>query len=65
MAEPMLKGIVVLDLSRLLPGPFCTMILSDLGATVIKVEDTGAGDYMRQLPPARAILGAALNRHSV
>jgi len=65
MAEPMLKGIVVLDLSRLLPGPFCTMILSDLGATVIKVEDTGAGDYMRQLPPARSELNGrfgAVNR---
>ena len=42
-----LEGVRVLDLSRLLPGPFATLILSDLGADVIKVEDTGAGDYLR------------------
>lgn len=34
-----IKGIVILDLTRMLPGPFCSMILSDLGATVIKIED--------------------------
>lgn len=42
-----LEGVRVLDLSRLLPGPFATLILSDLGADVVKVEDTGAGDYLR------------------
>jgi crotonobetainyl-CoA:carnitine CoA-transferase CaiB-like acyl-CoA transferase len=42
-----LEGVRVLDLSRLLPGPFATLILSDLGADVIKVEDNGAGDYLR------------------
>ncbi|TMQ26134.1 MAG: CoA transferase [Deltaproteobacteria bacterium] len=46
-----LDGIRVLDLSRLLPGPFLTMILADLGADVIKIEDPHAGDYMRQVPP--------------
>ncbi|MGE5403925.1 MAG: CaiB/BaiF CoA transferase family protein [Candidatus Saccharibacteria bacterium] len=46
-----LDGIKVLDLSRLLPGPFASQILSDFGAKVIKVEDTGPGDYLRIIPP--------------
>ena len=39
------------DLSRVLAGPFCGMLLSDLGADVIKVEDTGSGDESRTWPP--------------
>lgn len=46
-----LKGIKVLDLSRLLPGGFCSMILGDFGAEVIKVEQPGRGDYVRWTPP--------------
>ncbi len=46
-----LDGIRVLDLSRVLAGPFCGMLLSDMGADVIKVEDTGAGDESRTWPP--------------
>jgi len=46
-----LAGLVVLDLTRLLPGPAATMHLADLGADVIKVEDTGEGDYLRAFPP--------------
>ena len=47
-----LKGIKVLDLSRLLPGGFCSLLLADFGADVLKVEDTGMGDYVRWAPPA-------------
>ncbi|SEH12059.1 CaiB/BaiF CoA transferase family protein [Thermoleophilum album] len=65
-----LEGIKVLDLSRLLPGGFCTMLLADFGAEVLKVEDTGMGDYVRWSPPhyegaersAASALFLALNR---
>jgi crotonobetainyl-CoA:carnitine CoA-transferase CaiB-like acyl-CoA transferase len=53
-----LAGIRVLDLTRLLPGGFCTLLLADFGADVIKVEDMGAGDYARADPDSFA----ALNR---
>lgn len=46
-----LTGIRVLDLSRLLPGPYCTMLLADFGAEVIKIEEPGKGDYSRSFPP--------------
>lgn len=46
-----LAGIRVLDLTRLLPGPFATQVLLHYGAEVIKVEDTEAGDYARDLSP--------------
>ncbi len=46
-----LEGIRVLDLSRLLPGPYCTMLLADLGAEVVKFETPLLGDYMRLIPP--------------
>ncbi|XWX03949.1 CaiB/BaiF CoA-transferase family protein [Aggregatilineales bacterium SYSU G02658] len=46
-----LDSVIVLDLTRLLPGALCTMFLADLGATVIKVEDPVAGDYARWTPP--------------
>ena len=46
-----LEGIRILDLSRLLPGPYCTMLLADFGAEVIKIEEPGRGDYARSFPP--------------
>ena len=46
-----LAGITVLDFTRLLPGPFCTQLLCNLGAEVIKIEDPKLGDYMRSVPP--------------
>lgn len=46
-----LDGLRVLDLTRLLPGPYATQLLADLGADVIKIEDTGPGDYAREMPP--------------
>lgn len=46
-----LTGVRVLDLSRLLPGPFATLVLADLGATVDKIEDPAQGDYLRHMPP--------------
>lgn len=48
-----LTGIRVLDLSRLLPGPFLTMVLADMGADVVKVEDPKLGDYLRAFPPSK------------
>ena len=46
-----LDGVRVLDLSRLLPGPYCTLLLADLGAEVIKIEDLAGGDTIRAYPP--------------
>ena len=65
-----LSDVRVLDLSRLLPGGFCSLLLADFGAEVLKVEDTGMGDYVRWAPPyyegaddsAKSALYLALNR---
>ena len=60
-----LAGVRVLDLTRLLPGGYCTLLLADLGADVIKVEEPGRGDYIRSTPPLVDGIGAAhlaLNR---
>jgi alpha-methylacyl-CoA racemase len=65
-----LEDVRVLDLSRLLPGGFCSLLLADFGAEVLKVEDTGMGDYIRWATPyhegaadsAKSALFLALNR---
>ncbi|MDE2148804.1 MAG: CoA transferase [Gammaproteobacteria bacterium] len=57
--NPLLSGLRVLDLTRLLPGPFCTLYLAQMGATVIKIEAPGGGDYARALSPE---LFALINR---
>jgi alpha-methylacyl-CoA racemase len=73
MTAPPLSDVRVLDLTRLLPGGFCSLLLADLGAQVLKVEDTGMGDYVRWAPPfygdeeqqglgTRSALYLALNR---
>lgn len=61
-----LEGIRILDLSRMLPGPYCSMMLADLGAEVIKVEEPKIGDPTRHSPPiidGRSVPFAQVNRN--
>lgn len=66
-----LADVLVVDLSRVFAGPYCTMMLGDFGATVIKVEQPGKGDDTRQYgPPYMAgesayYLGLNRNKHSI
>ena len=46
-----LDGVVVLDITRVVAGPFCSMVLADLGATVVKIEHPDDPDYTREFPP--------------
>lgn len=65
MSARPLDGVRVLDLSRLLPGPFLSQVLADLGADVVKVEEPELGDYARHIPPDVDGVGfsfAAVNR---
>ncbi|GHO83220.1 CaiB/BaiF CoA transferase family protein [Dictyobacter formicarum] len=66
MSQP-LERIRVLDLSRLLPGPYASQMLADFGADVIKVEEPGRGDYAREMAPADerglGVLFGAINRN--
>lgn len=52
MSSP-LSGITIIDLSHVLAGPYCTMVMADLGARVIKVELPQKGDDTRHFPPLR------------
>ena len=61
-----LDGVKILDLTRLLPGGYATLLLADLGADVLKIEEPGKGDYIRWTPPVFGELSAshiALNRN--
>ena len=63
-----LDGLRVIDATRLLPGGYCTMLLSDMGAEVIKVEQPGLGDYMRATPPTkngRSPVHSTVNRNKL
>lgn len=65
MSRP-LEGVRVLDLSRLLPGPFASLVLADLGAEVDKIEEAKGGDYLRHMPPQlgdQSGLFLAINRN--
>jgi crotonobetainyl-CoA:carnitine CoA-transferase CaiB-like acyl-CoA transferase len=60
-----LEGTTVLDLTRLLPGNYGTLLLADLGAEVVKIEEPGRGDYIRWTPPlvdGESAIHRALNR---
>src|SRR3954464_11329806 len=65
-----LDGLLVADFSRVLAGPYCTMLLGDLGATVIKVESPAGDDTRTWMPPVRDgvstyYLGINRNKRSI
>ncbi len=67
-----LAGVTVLDLTRVVAGPYCTMMLADLGATVIKIENPNDPDYVRGFPPmvedggeSRSGFFSQYNRHKL
>ena len=69
-ADQPLKGIRVLDLTRVLAGPYCAMLLGDMGAEVIKVEEPGKGDDTRGWPPfaggeSTYFMSVNRNKHSI
>ena len=68
MEKGLLDGVVVLDLTRVLAGPYCGMILADMGATVIKVENPKGGDDTRKMGPfvnGNSVYYANFNRSKI
>lgn len=59
-----LEKIRILDLTRVIPGPYCSLMLSDLGCNVLKVEEPGKGDYTRQMEPT-TFYGLNRNKKSI
>ncbi len=69
-ADAPLKGIRVLDLTRVLAGPYCAMLLGDMGAEIIKIEEPGKGDDTRGWPPfaggeSTYFMSVNRNKHSI
>src|SRR5262245_39302510 len=65
MPDGLFSGLLVVDLTRVLAGPFCTMMLGELGARIIKVEDPRGGDDSRRFEPffeEQSAYFASLNR---
>ena len=66
-----LEGIRVLDVTQVMAGPFCTMLLADMGANVIKIEKPGGGDSIRKIGPpfingeSAAFLAINRNKRSI
>lgn len=65
MSEQPLRGLTVVDLSRLVPGPFCTHVLAQLGAEIIKVEDPRGGDPLRLIGGERTFGSINRGKHSI
>lgn len=66
LSRSALEGVRILDLTRLLPGGYATLLMADLGADVVKIEEPGKGDYIRWTPPIVGEFSAAhiaLNRN--
>lgn len=63
--EQALSGIKILDLSRILTGPFCTMLLADMGADVIKVEEPKLGDHLRWWSPLIGLKDGFAGAHMI